>query len=260
MRKLAALAALIFLVPQFAFASTCARFTAISGTEMLYNTSASSLSDASGNTFTLTNQNPAVYGGGYDGSANFAFSFNNSWFAYKTGALNLTASSNTTFEFYVDVTTAPTSGTEIDFVSLVTNDASNSRRASVVGYVNTSGTLQIVYRHGGTITDVTHTLTTGTWVGIGMVIDVTGNLVRGYVDGTEILNTTLAVANSGNSVGIQVGSGTTGSTIPTAVNLGTFLVDDLRITNTARTAAQITSDFVCASAAPLLPVSSVIWW
>ncbi len=222
------------------------RLTAIANTQFLYNTAGSILTDASGNGFTLTNQNSAVYENGYDGSVNFAFDFNSSWFAYRTGSLNITATGDSTFQFYVKIGTAPSSS-EIDLFSLVTNEGSGSRRVIQVAYIDTGGTKTVALRHGATTTSANQILTVGSWYGIAAVIDFTNTKAYLYVSTngsvSKVIDVSLSSANSGNVVGLQIGSGTTGVSIPAAVNLGDFSIDNFRGTSTARTQSEIISDF-----------------
>lgn len=228
-----------------------ARLTAITNTRALYNASASALTDASGNSYTLTASGTPAYENGYEGSTNLAFNFDGTWYGYRTGDLGLIGTDDITVQCRVKISTAPTSGQRFCFFVLTTNDGSGSRRCIHVEYQNNGGTLQLQLRHGGSLPLVTQTLTVGTFYKIALVIDHTNSLVRAYVgatgggDPTEIYNTTLAAANSGNDVGIQVGANYDGSAIPTASTgtRGDFTVDNLRVGKFARTQAQINSDF-----------------
>lgn len=225
------------------------RLTAITGTEFLSSNAGSSLADISGNSRTLTASGTAAYENGYDGTSNTAFDMDGTWFPYRTGTFGLINTSNITIQFRAKINTQPSNSTFCLF-SFVTNDAVNSRRATHITYVDTSGTKKFNYRHGGTLTDVTGlgAMTTDTWYDFALVIDYTNSLVRGYYGQTgsatsEVLNTTLATANSGNSIGLQIGADAAGSAIPNGTNRGDFSVDNFRITNTARTQAEIESDF-----------------
>jgi hypothetical protein len=225
-----------------------ARLTAITGTRALYNASASSLNDSSGNGYNLTASGSAAYETGYDGSANLAFNLDGTWFPYRAGDFGLTNASNITIQCRVKIDTQPSNATFALF-SFVTNDANGSRRATHITYIDTSGTKKLNYRHGGSNNDyASGTLTTGTWYAIALVIDYTNGVVRGYFGTTEVLNTTLAVANSGNAVGLQIGAEASGSAIPNGTARGNFSVDNWRITSTARSAADISNDFASGTA------------
>lgn len=226
-----------------------ARLTAITNTRALYNASASSLNDSSGNGYNLSASGTAVYESGYEGSANLAFDFNSSWYAYRSGDFGLVNTDNITVQFRVKVDTAPSSGSRQCFFVLTTNDAFNSRRCISVEYQNNGGTYQLQLRHGGSLPLVNQTLTTGTWYKIALVIDYANSTARAYVgttgggNPTEVLNTSLAAANSGNSVGLQIGANMDGSVIPTGNALGNFSIDNLRIGKFARTQSEVNSDF-----------------
>lgn len=227
-----------------------ARLINITNTRALYNATASSLNDATANAYNLTASGTAAYENGYDGSTNLAFNLDGTWFPYRgpDADFGLTNVSNITIQFRVKVDTQPSNAT-FCFFSLVTNDAINTRRATHITYIDTAGVKKFNYRHGGTLSDVTGQgeLTTGTWYPFALVIDYTNSLARGYFGTTEVLNVALATSNSGNSIGLQIGSDASGSAIPNGVYRGNFSIDNFRITSTARTAADITSDFTDAS-------------
>lgn len=235
------------------------RLTAIANTRVLYASTASALTDASGNSYTLTASGSAAYENGFNGATNTAFNLDGTWFPYRTGDLGLTNTSNISVQFDVKISTAPSSATFALF-TLVTNDAVNSRRAIHVTYVDTAGAKKLNFRHGGSNTDYTVTLTAGSWYRIGLVIDYTNSLAKGYLNENEVVNTAIATANSGNAIGIQIGADAAGSAIPNGTNRGDFTIDNFRVTSTARTYQQIANDYDYFFPDPSIETTSVDGW
>ncbi len=232
------------------------RLTAIAGTQFLSSNAGSSLLDISGNSRDLSASGSAAYENGYDGAANTAFNMDATWFPYRAGTFGITDGVNCTIQFRLKIDSAPASNTTFSIFNLVTNDAVNSRLNIKVAYQDSAGTKRWSVRDTGGNTQTSNvTLTTGVWYDCAYVQDQSNSKMIFYYKLTSDSSLTKAIdvadsaGNSGNDVGLEIGSDTDSTgTIPTGNNRGNFSVDNFRITNTARSQANIESDFADSAA------------
>lgn len=161
---------------------------------------------------------------------------------------SLSITSNITIEFWVKITTAPTSG---QLYGLVTKDDAGSARSYWVDYYNNGGTLQVrggISSNGaGNLVEVSwnYTLTASTWFHVAVAITpANANATKAelFINGTS----------QGNGSAAQGGSGATSifdSASPVVIGgynaAGIYAnakFDDVRIWSTIRSQAQISAN------------------
>lgn len=162
-----------------------------------FDESSGNAADATGNGYTLTNNNTVSYGTALiNNGADYGSANTNKYF-YSSGTAGVSVDTALSFAGWVNITTAPGSGDAYDLLTLAytSNDVFYA-----IEYVNFSGTLRL--RAGRARAGVddptllyTQTLTTGTWFHIAYTIDGSRNQNL-YVNGSNVVNNT-AVSGSG---------------------------------------------------------------
>jgi len=205
-----------------------------------FNESSGNAADSSGNSVTLTNNNTVGYAAGKIANAGDYGSSNTNKYFSVANNLGINGG-NISFNFWVNLTTAPTNNTEQGFIGQFNSSNKINYR---IYYTNESGTFKIYFNrliagisnNGPT---VTQTLTVGTWYMLTYTYD--GTNVKGYLNASEI-----------GSAGGGSGSGSDNNYY-NGVVVGTFnsnpppdrpikgLIDECGIWSRALTGAEITT-------------------
>jgi hypothetical protein len=220
-----------------------------SNTELLLHLD-NNVTDISQNSFTVTNTNMTFssliykfggYSGSFNGTSTELTAPNNAVFNF--------GSSNFTIDFWMYITTLPTSGNYYCLVSKFDGGANNGYGVYVT---NTSGTyqMQAFGENGGVALGntglVTASLSTNTWYHVAWVRN--GNAWNLYLNGTSI-----GSASSSGSIGTTAQSFTIGVENETGTRWYTGYLDEFRVSNIARW----TSNFNPPTSPYGVPVSQV---
>ena len=123
--------------------------------------------DSSGNGYTLTNTNSVGYSTGKINNAADTGVANINEKLDTTSFLGMTASSNYTFNFWINVTTQPVVANEVNVLTWCDTSTSNGKIFYQVKLFNNSGTLQVYINRNNVTTGnqvgANQTFTAGTW-------------------------------------------------------------------------------------------------
>jgi hypothetical protein len=158
----------------------------------------------------LTNNNTVGYTTGkINNGADFGSANSSKFFSYDAG--NMWNGTSGSISCWVNVTTAPASG-ERQMIAVLGDSSSDT--TIHINYKNESGTLKLEFDRFKRPSDgsdptvsADYTLTTGTWYFL--TITYASNVIRGYVNGTQ--------------VGTATGAGGNGSSLTTGNRIGAWL-------------------------------------
>mgnify|MGYP001564181253 CR=1 FL=1 len=204
--------------------------------------SSGTAADATGNGYTLSNNNSATYGAGKINNS-VIFAASSSQNLYGNSTLGLTQGGDITADLWFKPASTP-SGGNVYTLFTTGNGGTSPYVRYWIGYADVSGTLKLRFNRERTcisnnFTDYATTLSNGTWYHIVMTYD--GTNIRGYLNGSLVAGPTAQSGNGNSSCPdtyyTSIGSMVSGGFI----NNTDGSIDEVGVWSRALTGSEITS-------------------